>query len=82
MKWLKENSFFLHEVYHVFFAYAFAIHPDSLPEVHQVGRGVESHFIALRLQNGSQRVGARTLAVGACHVDCAVAKMGMAEVFV
>ena len=40
---LEETALLFHEVHHVLLAHRLAVHTDTLSEVHEVGRGVQSH---------------------------------------
>ena len=45
-------------------------------------RRVKSDLVAAHLEDGCQRVGARALSIGACHVNSAVVLMWMIEMII
>ena len=76
----KELLVFFDEADHFVLGYHFAADADALAEVDEVGRGVETHFVAGLLQDGGEEVRHGAFAVGAGDVDGAEAALGMAEV--
>ena len=59
--------------------YHLAVYANALPEIVQLGRGVESRPVPRRLQDGGQHVGHGAFAVGACDVDGEVVALGVSH---
>lgn len=82
MKRFEERSFLLHEIDYVVLRNHFSVHSDSFSEVNEMWRSVESDFVAVELQDGSERVGATSFSVGSGDVDGSEFFVRMPEVFV
>ena len=82
MEGLEEGTVTGHKVDDELLVHTNAVHPDALAEVHQVGRGVEPHLVACRLQDGGEGVRYRALAVGSRHMDGLEPLVGMAKTLV
>ena len=82
MQGLKEAALFLHEVNDALLADHLAVDANAFAEVHKMRAGIESHAVALLLQDGCYRVGAGALAVCASHMDCLEKPVGMTKVLI
>ena len=78
----KKGTFVLHESHDLFFRNHLSVDADALPEVREMGRGVEPHLVSCGLEDGRQRVAARALPVGAANVDGPVLAVRMPEVLI
>lgn len=56
-------------MHNTFFFNGLTVYPDSLPKVSQMGRGEQSRAVSMSLQDCSQHMGDRTLAVCSCNMD-------------
>ncbi len=61
MEGFEESSVLFYEVDDILLRNAFAVNSDTLSEIYQMGRGVESYLVTLALKDGSNGYGSRSL---------------------
>ena len=61
MEGFEEATFLLYKTDDVFLGYRLSINPDALPEIHQMGRGIEPDPVSCLLQYGGKRMRAGAL---------------------
>ena len=52
MEGFEEGTVLCHKVDDVLFRNTFAVHADTLSEIYEMWRGVETYFVALALEDG------------------------------
>lgn len=82
MEGFEEATFLLYKTDDVFLGYRLSINPDALPEIHQMGRGIEPDPVSCLLQYGGKRMRAGALSIGTGHMNAAETAVGMFEVCV
>ena len=82
MEGFEEATFLLYKTDDVFLGYRLSVNPDALPEIHQMGRGIEPDPVSCLLQYGGKRMRAGTLSIGSGDMYRFELLMGMPEMFV
>ena len=82
MEGFEESTFLRYKTDDVFLGYRLSVNPDALPEIHQMGRGIEPDPVSCLLQYGGKRMRAGTLSIGTGHMNAAETAVGMFEVCV
>ena len=75
----KQLPVTLHKIHHLLLRNHLAIDTDALAEVDKMRRRVKSHLVSCLLQDGSEEMADRPLAVGAGHMDAFELEFGVAE---
>src|SRR5574344_1239094 len=52
---LEELSFFFYKVYDILLAHHSSVHPNALPEIHNMVRCLKSHLVANRLKQSGDK---------------------------
>ncbi len=78
MQWLKESPVPLHEINYIGLTRLLAIHPDTLPEIKQMRRGIKPYLLARLPQNRRQQMADGTFAVRPGHMNRLVCFMRIA----
>ena len=70
----------LYEIHYGILGNHLSIDADALAEVYEMRGSIESHPIALALEDGGQHMGGASFSVGAAYVDAFKAFVGVAEI--
>ena len=82
MQRFEETALLLHKVDDTLLGNHLSVDADTLAEVYEMGRGIESYLVAGLLENGCDAVRARAFAVGTGDMDRLISSVRMSKMFI